>query len=78
MKQKGKVYNFGKNKLSSKIFSLNLSESGSFVEASRNFFHYLHILDKCKSKGIAIATIPLRELGKTINDRIKRASFNNK
>ena len=70
------LLNFGKNKLSSKIFSLNLSESGNLVEASRNFFHYLHILDKCKCKGIAIATIPLIGLGKTINDRIKRASIN--
>ena len=70
------LLNFGKNKLSSKIFSLNLSESGSLVEASRNFFHYLHILDKCKCKGIAVAAIPSKGLGKTINDRIKRASFN--
>ena len=70
------LLNFGKNKLSSKIFGLNLSESGSLVEASRNFFHYLHILDKCKCKGIAVATIPLKGLGKTINDRIKRASIN--
>ena len=62
------LLNFGKNKLSSKIFGLNLSESGSLVEASRNFFHYLHILDKCKCKGIAVATIPLKGLGKTIND----------
>ncbi len=33
-------------------------------------------LDKCKCKGIAVATIPLKGLGKTINDRIKRASIN--
>jgi len=70
------LLNFGKNKLSSTIFSLNLSESGNLVEASKNFFHYLNILDKCKCKGIAIATIPLKGLGKTINDRIKRASIN--
>ena len=70
------LLNFGKNKLSSKIFNLNISESGNLVEASKNFFHYLHILDKCKCKGIAIATIPLKGLGKTINDRIKRASIN--
>tara|TARA_Y100000588_G_C14190728_1_gene897893 strand:+ start:249 stop:1178 length:930 start_codon:yes stop_codon:yes gene_type:complete len=69
------LLNFGKNKLSSKILSLNLSKSGDLKEASKNFFHYLNILDKSKSYGIAVAKIPSIGLGKTMNDRLKRASF---
>ena len=69
------LLNFGKNKLTSKIFSLNLSKSRNLKEASKNFFHYLNILDRFKCSGIAVAKIPSIGLGKTINDRLKRASF---
>ena len=75
VKKNESLLNFGKNKLSSKIYNLNLSISGNLVEASKNFFHYLHILDKIKSKGIAVARIPNKGLGRTINDRLKRGSL---
>ena len=71
------LLNFGRNNLSSKIYNLNLSKKGNLIEASKNFFHYLNLLDKIKSKGIAVAKIPSIGLGKTINDRLKRASFKN-
>ena len=69
------LLNFGKNNLFSKIYSLNLSKKGDLIEASKNFFHFLNLLDKVKSEGIAVAKIPTKGLGKTINDRLKRASF---
>jgi len=69
------LLNFGKNNLFSKIYNLNLSKKGDLIEASKNFFHFLNLLDKVKSKGIAVAKIPSKGLGKTINDRLKRASF---
>ena len=68
------LLNFGNNNLTSKIYSLNLSNKGNLIEASRNFFHYLNLLDKIKCKGIAVARIPAKGLGVTINDRLKRAS----
>jgi len=71
------LLNFGNNNLNSRIYNLNLSKKGNLIEASKNFFHYLNILDQIKCKGIAVAKIPSKGLGKTINDRLKRASFKN-
>ncbi len=68
------LLNFGKNNLKSNICEYNLSFSGNLKEASRNLFNYLHKLDKCKCSGIAVAPIPNNGLGKTINDRLIRAS----
>ena len=42
------------------------------------FFHFLHKLDNSNCKGIAIAPIPETGLGKTINDRLRRASYKNR
>ena len=77
VKKNESLLNFGKNKLFSNIYNLNLSKNGDLIEASKNFFHYLNILDKKDCEGIAVATIPFKGLGKTINDRLKRASFKN-
>ena len=68
------LLNFGLNNLKSNILELNLSINNNLEEASRNFYDYLHIIDKSKCKRIAIAPIPNTDLGKTINDRLKRAS----
>ena len=67
------LLNFGLNNLKSKIFELNLSKKSNLKEAAKNFFMYLHILDKKKCKGIAVAPIPNFDLGKSINDRLNRA-----
>ena len=70
------LLNFGKNNLKSKIFEYNLSTTGNLNEASKNFFHFLHLLDNIKCSRIAVAPIPNYGLGKTINDKLKRASYN--
>mgnify|MGYP005735065465 CR=1 FL=1 len=39
----------------------------------KNFYHYLHKLDQSRCKKIAVVEIPDKGLGKTINDRLRRA-----
>ena len=67
------LLNFGNNKLKSKIINLNLSNKKNLNEAAKNFYHFLHKLDQSKCKKIAVVEIPNKGLGKTINDRLKRA-----
>ena len=67
------LLNFGNNKLVSKIINLNLSNRKNLNEAAINFYHFLHKLDQSKCKRIAVAEIPDKGLGKTINDRLRRA-----
>lgn len=74
VKQDECLLNFGQNNLKSLICEYNLSSDGNLNEASKNFFNYLHLVDKCKCLGIAVAPIPNYGLGKTINDRLIRAS----
>ena len=69
------LLNFGQNNLKSLICEYNLSPKGNLNEASKNFFNYLHLIDKCSCLGIAVAPIPNYGLGKTINDRLIRASI---
>jgi L-threonylcarbamoyladenylate synthase len=52
---------------------LNLSESGSLIEAAANLFGHLHQLDR-KAAPIAVAPIPTHGLGAAINDRLRRAA----
>ena len=67
------LLNFGNNKLKSKIVNLNLSNKKNLNEAAKNFYHYLHKLDQSRCKKIAVVEIPDKGLGKTINDRLRRA-----
>ncbi len=67
------LLNFGNNKLRSKIINLNLSNKKNLKEAAKNFYHYLHKLDQSRCKKIAVVEIPDKGLGKTINDRLRRA-----
>ena len=71
------LLNYGKNKLISNIKNMNLSINQDLVEASHNFYNYLNILDQSDCNGIAVAPIPEHGLGKTINDRLMRASYKN-
>ena len=71
------LLNFGKNTLKSDKIELNLSLNSDLKEASKNLYDYLHILDNTNCDGIAVAPIPNENLGKTINDRLIRASSNN-
>ena len=55
---------------------LNLSPSGNLAEATTNLFAYMHLAEEqTKYTKIAIAPIPMKGLGRAINDRIKRASY---
>jgi len=75
VKKNEALLNFGINKLTSDIKSLNLSIDENLSDASYNFYNYLNILDSINCSGIAVAPIPDEGLGKTINDRLKRASY---
>jgi len=51
-----------------------LSKNGNLKEAARNLYTTLRKIKKSKYKSIAVSKIPNKGLGKTINDRLKRAS----
>ena len=51
-----------------------LSKNGNLKEAAKNLYSTLRKIKKNKYKSIAIGKIPNKGLGKTINDRLKRAS----
>ncbi|WIY26281.1 L-threonylcarbamoyladenylate synthase [Parasedimentitalea psychrophila] len=52
---------------------LNLSASGSLIEAAANLFGHLHQLDAL-GRPIAVAPVPNHGLGQAINDRLQRAA----
>ena len=55
---------------------LNLSPRGDLQEATANLFQMMHLAEEQgKKHKIAIAPIPNTDLGRAINDRIKRASY---
>jgi L-threonylcarbamoyladenylate synthase len=76
VKDNESLLNFGKNNLKSKICEYNLSLNGDLNEAGKNFFNFLYLIDKSDCSAIAVANIPNYDLGKTINDRLKRAASN--
>tara|TARA_B100001057_G_scaffold214160_1_gene214528 strand:+ start:2163 stop:3095 length:933 start_codon:yes stop_codon:yes gene_type:complete len=51
-----------------------LSKKGNLKEAASNLYSTLRKIKKNKYKSIAVANIPNKGLGKTINDRLMRAS----
>ena len=51
-----------------------LSVNGSLKEAAKNLYSILRRIKKDKYRSIAVGKIPNIGLGKTINDRLKRAS----
>ena len=51
-----------------------LSKKGDLKEAAKNLYSTLRKIKKSKYKSIAVSKIPNKGLGKTINDRLKRAS----
>ena len=54
--------------------TLNLSDSSNLTEAATNLFSMLRQLDNEKYSGIAVTPIPERQLGRAINDRLRRAA----
>lgn len=53
---------------------ITLSEKGDLKEASKNLFTSLHILDNLNLDVIIVEKMPNQNLGRTINDRLIRAS----
>ena len=51
-----------------------LSKNGNLKEAARNLYSMLRKIKKNRYRSIAVKEIPNKGLGKTINDRLKRAS----
>ena len=51
-----------------------LSKKGDLKEAAKNLYSTLRKIKKKNYKSIAVGKIPNKGLGKTINDRLKRAS----
>ncbi len=53
---------------------VSLSASGNLVEAAAKLFDLLHAADANGSAKIAVAPIPLENIGEAINDRLRRAA----
>ncbi|MBM3186046.1 MAG: threonylcarbamoyl-AMP synthase [Bacteroidetes bacterium] len=51
-----------------------LSETGNLNEAARNLYNAMHTMDSQGFEKIYIERFPENELGRTINDRLKRAT----
>ena len=51
-----------------------LSKNGNLKEAAKNLYSTLRKIKKNKYESIAVSKIPNKGLGKTINDRLRRAS----
>jgi len=51
-----------------------LSKTNNLNESAKNLYSVLRKIKKDKYKSIAVEKIPNRGIGKTINDRLKRAS----
>ena len=52
----------------------NLSQAGDLREAAANLFAMLRDLDRGSYTGIAVTPVPDRDLGRAINDRLRRAA----
>ena len=51
-----------------------LTKNSNLKEAAKNLYSMLRLIKKSKFKSIAVQKIPYKGLGKTINDRLIRAS----
>ena len=70
----GALITFG-NKNYSNHNTFNLSTSGNLKEAAKNFFNTLRLIKNKKFKSISINKIPNKNLGKAINERLRRAAY---
>ena len=70
----GALITFG-NKNYSNHNTFNLSTSGNLIEAAKNFFNTLRLIKNKKFKSISINKIPNKNLGKAINERLRRAAY---
>ncbi len=72
--KKGEAYLMIKKKKIDKPNYFFLSKKGNLRESAKNLYSTLRKIKKNKYKSIAVSKIPNRGLGKTINDRLLRAS----
>ena len=63
-----------KKKAQNKTNFYYLSKNGNLNEAAKNLYSTLRRIKKNRFKSIAVSKIPNKGLGRTINDRLKRAS----
>jgi L-threonylcarbamoyladenylate synthase len=70
----GALITFG-NKNYSNRNTFNLSTGGNLEKAAKNFFNTLRIIKNKKFKSISVNKIPNKDLGKAINERLKRAAY---
>jgi L-threonylcarbamoyladenylate synthase len=52
----------------------NLSTNSNLKEAAKNFFNTLRVIKNKKFKSISVNKIPDKNLGKAINERLRRAA----
>ncbi len=72
--KKKEAYLLIKKNKENKPYHYFLSEKGDLKEAARNLYSTLRKIKKNKYNSIAVCKIPNKGLGKTINDRLLRAS----
>ena len=72
--KKGEAFLLINKKKKTKSNYYFLSKNGNLKEAARNLYSILRKIKKNKYKSIAVTKIPNKGLGKTINDRLVRAS----
>ena len=72
--KKSEAYLMLRRKKISKTNYYFLSKKGNLREAAKNLYSTLRQINKDKYKSIAVSKIPNKGLGKTINDRLLRAS----
>jgi len=72
--KKGEAYLLINKKKKTKSNYYFLSKNGNLNEAAKNLYSILRKIKKNKYKSIAVVRIPNKGLGKTINDRLMRAS----
>jgi len=70
----GAFITFGK-KICNKKNYFNLSQKGDLKEAANNLYKTMRKIKKLNFKSIAICKIPMTNIGKAINDRLKKASY---
>ena len=70
----GALITFG-NKNYSNQNTFKLSTSGNLKEAAKNFFNTLRIIKNKKFKSISVNKIPNKDLGRAINERLRRAAY---
>jgi L-threonylcarbamoyladenylate synthase len=65
---------FGDIQVNENLYTLNLSHNSDLSEAAQNLFHYMRLLDQIGFDCILTMKVPDFDLGRAINDRMKRAA----